>query len=1332
MNHKIYSYYLLILFLGCTMLSESQVLKFENLSMADGLSSSTIYSINQDKYGFIWIGTDNGLNIYNGVDFRHFFVETANDHSLPGNIINDILIEGDTAWIATQSGFCWMNVVSKKCTRIDLGNNNHIRTLLLDSLNRVLWVGTKTGLIKYDINSRDYQEFNTQNSNLSSNIIRSLYKDKDENLWIGTFDKLNRLTPSSTVFESYSIKNDVPINIKNNLVLSIKPIDNLNDSLLWIGTQTGLVLFNRMTHRKKNFLNENSGMENNVIKCIHIAKNEHTWLGTDFGLVELNKNKIYSIHFHNPYNRFSIANSVVWDIFEDRSGTIWFGTENGVSMLSSSTDQFVFYPMVFDVQNAKTGYDINGIIEDNNEQLWMATQKGFIQYNIKTNTLRHYNAELPLFNDTKSIFEDKKGRMWVATNGGITVLNRKTNEINNFSADYTQGDGLRTNYITSFLVDPQGNILINTLKGLHKVDERNERISFKFICDMNFLGSGKDYLWTINNSELIKINPETYKTEIVIINSINEENIDFNSLLIDSVNSKIWLGYENGILEYNMQTEGVQRYVLHSNNKYPLINLLKDTEGNLWASSYSAIIKFTTKTNEFDIYPSGEDISINLFSPNSSFVTKSGNLLFGGQDGFIMFNPASISKSDYKAPVVLTKLILASNEILPSTKIENKQVIDKEISFVDEIVLDYIEGSLVIEFSSLDYVGRKGIIYKYMLVGEDNDWNYIDNPIGRATYPRLMAGDYLLRVRGTNSDGVWMDEETTLKIKIKPPLWASNIFILGYLLILTLIIGILIYFNRNRIRMRNQMKIIRLEKQYSDETARNRQQFFTNVAHEFRTPLNLIVGPLQKLLNNKTLDENGKALVHLIEGNARRLLWLNNQFLDLRKVENKTMTLSISEFDIISFLQSIYLLFKDQAEQQNIKYGFNHEVNNLMVKMDLRKVETIVFNLLSNAFKFTDDNGEININVTTKDVGIDSRIIIAIKDSGIGIIEENQQKIFDRFYQSKDKGHNKKGLGIGLHMVNEYVVMHKGQISLISSANEGAEFQVSLPINEHFVIEEVSHEKENVKPIIKTIKELPYKLENYAPDTPFILLVEDDREMAEFIQMSLMQNYKVAVASNGVDALQLVAKNKPDLIISDLDMPKMNGVELVRKIKNNPKTAHIPIIIVSGQSQKESQMAALKEGADAYIIKPFEIELLEIRIENFLKRREQLSELIKINNISKPKEIKVSSQNEKIMEKVVVCIEKYISDPDLNVEKVCDESGFSHTFLYRKIKSLTGQTLNEFIRTVRLRRAEQLLRTKKLSVTEVMMETGFSNHSYFSKCFKKIYNFSPKDYIENH
>lgn len=1335
---KLITYYLFLQLLCLTYFSSAQFPKFRNLTMADGLSGSIVYSFGQDKYGFIWIGTEQGLNIYDGINFKQIQSDSNNPTSIQESTISSMVFDNDSVWIGTRDGLVLMDIVTKKCKKINLGDNTDVRTLYFEKNHEILWVGTNSGLVKYNIKSGEFIEFNTENSNLTHNIVRDIYKDSDNNLWVATFNKLNVLSENSIVFKNFNLKKSYRPSIKNDLTLKILPYKKDNDSLLWIGTQTGLVLFNRFTEETKVFREDNSDLTNSVIKTIHRSADGELWIGTDFGLAQMKSDFNFQIYYHNPFEDHSLINSIVWNIFEDNSGTMWFGTNNGLSILPKTSTRFKFYPITFIRNKNISGYEIRDLIEDSNRNLWMATQFGIVQLNSENTIIREINSKsllnnrLPI-NSISTLLEDKQGNIWASTSGGIVIWDPNTETLKSYTADFSSNGGLRSNYIHNIFELIDGTILIDTEKGLHKANYQNGEYTFEFVRDLGRIAAlGDSCLWILNNDELIKTDLNLFENIVEKSFSENIYNSRLLSILITGKNT-LWLGLNNGLIKYNAKTKDYNYFEIKTNKSYPLINLLSDNDGNIWASSISAILKFSPEKKEFEIYPSGDEIPVSRFMSNCCFNRSNGNLIFGGHDGFIEFFPSNITKADYLPSLQFTKLLISNLEINPGMVLKEKKILEKEIAFTKSLKLDYSNNSFSLEFSSLHFGNRNGIRYAYMLDGFEQDWNYINGSIGLATYSNLKSGKYTMRIKGTNYDGVWNPNETTLNIIIKPPLWASPVFILLYVVTLISIALILIYYYIYRFKMSNKLRIIKLEKEYSENLAQTRQQFFTNISHEFRTPLSLIIGPAEKLAQNNSLDSIGKNFVQLIEKNARRLLWLNNQLLEFRKLENKSLGININEFEIVEFARNIYFLFTDKAERKQIKYEFIANTEHLKVELDLRKIETILFNLLSNAFKFTPENGEISMQITSCFYNNKDGVCILVKDSGIGISEDDQQKIFNRFYQAKAALKMQRGSGIGLTLVNEYVKIHGGKIELKSQPGEGSEFKILLPLivdiaNENMIITE----KETNEPLLKlnnNNKPDIEKFETYSTK-PFVLLVEDDKEISDFIKISFHKKYEIKITTNGKIALQVISNQLPDIVICDIAMPVMDGIEFTKKFKSNPKTAHIPLILLTGKSQSEFQLEGLKSGADAYVTKPFEIDLLEVRIDNFLKRKIQIYEQLRLDNLSKPREINIESQDEKLLGKIVISIEKHISDSDLTVDKICAELGLSHIVIYRKIKNLTGFTVNEFIRTVRINRAEQLLRTKKFTVAEVMYETGFTSHSYFAKCFRKVYHLSPREYID--
>ncbi len=1322
-----------------------QTVNFYNITTADGLSHPIVNTIGQDKLGFIWIGTAEGLNVFDGDEFTVFSSKGPNNTFSSETFINDLCFDDDYIWVAGSPGLSRIHTATRIIEKLDQFNNYLIRTIYREPESPFLWIGTNTGLIRYNIGNQTHILFNTANSNISHDRIRAIYKDSDENLWIGTFDQLNKLVPNSSVFSTYDLKGSYMPQINNNLVVSILPYSDENDSLLWIGTETGLILFHRQSGIVETYRTGNSRLLNETIKVIHRSESGNLFLGTDFGLYKLTDSHELIAFTHNPHDSKSLINGVVWEIFEDDSGVLWFGTNNGISLLSPNSKEFQFFPVSLRVDDMYVGHEVLQIIQDAENHFWLATQNGIIQYDTDQQTLQPF---LPDYFDlgqierkTRSIFEDDTGRLWIGTLGGLLLWDARTQKMQQFTHDLASGTGLRSNYIQSIFQSQEGQIYVNTGHGgLHRVVEHEGNIGFVFLGDFgnNQFIIGNKHIYTYAGGSLVKIDKVTYErnTENVFRGHDGARiSIQAMTLANDSI---IWLGAKNRLIRYNIETRRANHYTIKSDKNYSILCILIDHDANVWLSSFDAIIKFSAEDESFVIYPSGHDIPVSRFQNRSCYVCREGELLFGSQNGFIRFNPKRITKTDYTPRVVITRLFVNNQEFFHEPGKQEGTALQTPVCYSGKITLKHSERFFALHFSSLHYGNRNGIRYAYKLDGTDADWRYITGQAGIVNYANLQPGTYAFRLMGTNTDGVWNPNETTLTIRVKPPLWASTGFVLLYFVVFAALTFAIVSYFINRGKIKNELLVLKLEAEYTSEISNVRQQFFTNISHEYNTPLSLIVGPAKKLLQIPHLGAEVRKFVQLIENNSRRLLWLNNQLLEFIQVENNKLSLNINQFDVVAYINNVFSFFSDKASRKNTEYAFHTDFDTRIVSMDERKLEAILFNLLSNAFKFTPKGGKIDLflsHVMTGTGHIDTDYIsITVKDTGIGIAEEDTKKVFDRFFQTEAAKKMKRGAGIGLSMVDEYVKLLQGQIMIKSKPGEGTEFHVVLPVTVNVPVNDAADLQESSPDsLLSGIHESAYSEQTddaeYS-DKPLILVVEDDKEMADFIRMSFCDTYCIVTAGDGKEALIKLERRLPDLIVCDLVMPEMDGIAFTRLVKRNQKTALVPVIMITGQTSAEEKKLSYQSGADAYLVKPLEIDLLAVRIESLLKRNKKLDEVKKTENYTKPRERSILSQDERVLEKIIATIEKHISDPDLQVATISKDTGFSYYLISQRIKKLTGLNANKFIQTIRLRQAEKLLKSNKYSISEVIDHTGFTSHSYFSKCFKQFYRMSPKEYQE--
>jgi signal transduction histidine kinase/DNA-binding response OmpR family regulator len=642
------------------------------------------------------------------------------------------------------------------------------------------------------------------------------------------------------------------------------------------------------------------------------------------------------------------------------------------------------------------------------------------------------------------------------------------------------------------------------------------------------------------------------------------------------------------------------------------------------------------------------------------------------------------------------------------------------------------------EFATLHYWQPLLNVYAYKLEGFDSQWTYVSGSKNFAVYSNLAPGNYTFQVRGTNNHGVWSDRIASVTIRVKPPLFLSQGFIILYAILSLVLIYAALRFYSSRLHLRNEVKIARLEKDHAEEIALTKQQFFTNISHELRTPISLILPPIQQTLKRESLDLESRSLLRLAEKNSYRLLRVVNQILDFRKLEYDSLELKITSFDLIDFCRELHLLFSDKAARNEINFTFHAPMNTCKVWADMDKIETVLYNLLSNAFKFTPKHGSIDVTIALIHQNSEfakGGVEIRVSDTGIGIPEEDQPKIFERFYQTSQAKKIEPGSGIGLTLAAEYTKLHYGTLKVVSSTGKGSCFILTLPLGSvHFPFDSSGDTGSVNLLATKVSNTLEGDSKSYLYDLdstkPLILIVEDNLDMIDFLKINLKEKYHLLVAENGEEAFQKAVSFSPEIIISDIMMPVMDGLTLCKKIKENPKTSPIGIILLTAKSLTAQKIEGIRMGADVYITKPFEMELLDASIDHLLKRKQELSDYFRSELITQPDPLKTKeNQDDKFIRKVMNLIEGNISNPDFSVEMLSDEIGMSSTHLYRKLKSLTHLSGNEIIKRYRIKKASLLLKNKGGNITEIMYEVGFSNLSYFSKCFKAEFGVSPKEYL---
>jgi signal transduction histidine kinase/DNA-binding response OmpR family regulator/streptogramin lyase len=1031
-------------------------------------------------------------------------------------------------------------------------------------------------------------------------------------------------------------------------------------------------------------------------------------------------------------------------IVHDSKGDIWIGTRSGINFLIDERQNIQGYKSMPGDNRYLNSSEIFGFWIDPAGDIWIATESGGINIlNRKTGRFRYVesiegNPNSLSRNCIKALLDDGKGNLWIGTfMGGIDVLNLKSGQISHFSHDPSNPQSLSDNRVWTLAKDYNDRIWAGTSRGIDRYDPKTGGfIHFPQLANIeqvNWMAEDSErMLWIGTKDELIIYDPITEKASRFI---------ESTRAVLEDSKKRFWLATQNRGIALFSKIDGVIKYY---NEKSGLANnqtlaILEDSDRYLWISTTNGLSKFNPETERFHNYSSKDGFQNNQFSYGAAFKAPNGELLFGGIAGFNIFNPLKMKPGEYSAPIVLTDLKIF-NKSVPIGDSKN-DILTRSISETDNISLKYDQNVITVEFASLNYAKGQGNQYSYYLEGFDKDWNE-PSGIRAATYTNLDPGEYLFRVKTVSIDRRESSSELILKITVLPPFWKTLWFRILIFLTVVGLIYVLIIFLLNKEKMKNELAYERIRAKKLHELDMMKLRFYTNISHEIRTPLTLILGPLEKMIANTISQKDIPGHLDVMYRNAKQLLHLINQLLDFRKLESGNLKLVLNRGDMVPFIADIVRTFDKYVEEKGIELKFNSLKKEIVTNFDADKLGKIMNNLLSNAFKFTGKGGKITVNLAlvfdsddNDPVGAktDKRLIeITVKDTGIGISESNLKKIFTRFFQV-DESANQPGTGIGLALTKELVKLHNGHISVQSKPGKGSKFTVQLPYEEitgDEKIESLNHEnqcnKNDMKPVEVSFGEIA------SAGQKIMLLVDDNPDVRFFIKSHFNSNYQVLEAANGLEGWNIALKTIPDIIISDVMMPDLDGFEFCRKIKKDERTSHIPVILVTALGSREHEIEGLSDGADDYITKPFDLVILQTKVENILSVRQSLRQKYTTEMLLQPRNVILASPDERFLQKAIEVIEKNISDPDLDIERFAAEIGVSRMQLYRKLDALTEMTVKEFVRNIRLKRAAQLLVQKKLNISEVAYAVGFRDLSHFRKCFRQEFGMSASDYTEKY
>ncbi|MEI7423292.1 MAG: two-component regulator propeller domain-containing protein [Prolixibacteraceae bacterium] len=1320
-------------------------LSFDFYSQEQGLSNNQIHCVLQDKKGWMWIGTSQGICRFDGYRFTVFKNDPDDSTSLKGNLVRTIFEDRKgQLWVGTENG--GLNKFDREKENFKHYFYHTEPTLLKDvSVTAIqedpegnLWVGTVQHLYKIE-NESKIQIIKPLNIPDFTEFFRIIRLDHSGKVWLGTNHGLFLYNVASNTATNIEVRKNIP----NEEIWEISPED---EGTLWVGTYSGgMFSVDVSTNKVEQRIIDPTNDRSNTVRAILKSTNGKYWIGTRGGLYLFDKLAgTIAKYYHDDREPRSLVNNSILCVSKDAKGNVWIGTRQGLNLLIEERINI----QSFKAMPGDNRYLNNGEIYcfwlDQKEDLWVGTENGGVNIlNRKTGRFSYLepqknNPNSLTSNCIKAILDDGKGNVWIGTYlGGLDVYNLKTGNFKHFRNIPGDPNSLSDNRVWALLKDSNNDIWVGTTMGIDKYNQQfGGFIHYTNLVNnqqVNWISEDSDHCLWIGADALVIYNPKDQK--------ITRTGESTRSMLEDEKH-RFWLttlthgialySKEKGIVEYFNEKSGL------ANNQ--ALAILEDKEHFLWISTTNGLSKFDPDKKRFHNFYTQSGFLNDQFTYGASFKLPSGEMIFGGISGFNIFDPAKIKSGEYFAPIVFTDLKILNKSVKIGK--EGGGILTKCISETKEIELEFARNSVEVEFASFDFANIMGIQYSYYLEGFDHDWN---EPSTKrlATYTNLNPGTYKLHVKTVSADRQESKAGPLLTINVLPPVWQTWWFrILIFLTILGLVYW-LINFLQNREKLKHNLVFEKIKARKLHELDMMKLRFYTNISHEIRTPLTLILGPLEKLRNNTVPEPEIKGHLDLMHRNANQLHQLINQLLDFRKMESGNLKLNLKRGDLVSFVAGTVSSFVKFAEEKEIELKFNALKKEIITNFDEDKIAKIMNNLLSNALKFTGKGGKVIVNISlvfdaedqeNPNESDEKRMIeITVKDTGIGIEPSNIEKIFNRFFQV-DQDNAQSGTGIGLALTKELVKLHNGKIFVKSKPGKSSKFTVQLPY------EDLAHALPSGEATPNEIQGIEssdamsdeHALELSTAGQRIMLVVDDNADVRYFIRSHFSSGYQILEAKDGLEGWNVALKTIPNIIISDVMMPDMDGFEFCRKIRKDERTSHIPILLLTALGSREHEIEGLSQGADDYITKPFDLVILQTKIENILSVRQSLKQKYAGEMLLQPKNVMLSSPDERFLQKAIDVIENNISDPDLDIDRFAVEIGVSRMQLYRKLNALTEMTVKEFIRNIRLKRAAQLLVQRKMNVSEVAYAVGFRDLSHFRKCFRQEFNMSASEYMEKH
>ena len=1395
------------------------LLDIKTITDRDGLSQNTVRCLMQDSKGFMWLGTVNGLNRYNGQEFLVMRPETASPLTLPDNRIRNIMED--------RNGYIWIRTVSNTLccydprleTFIDYDPENETKNFsnILITSNDDVWLwGTRQGCCRVRHSGGSLQSWHLDEKILDSNSILFVFEDSERRIWIGTDKKLFTILdevvismiPKAYFYSAHETNNHLFFVTNDRIIVFDKKqqtflpdvkIDSqrqvsLNgsaqvDHIILIATKANMYAFDTKSlsmtpverffqdnHlRNAYFLTDNKGYKwvynmsgvlwrhhpDNTFEPVRLIPPE-ILASIDFERYELfhdSRNIIWITTYGNGLFAIDLNDDVTHHytsdnglpsnyllcVTEDNSGEIWVGTEfTGVTRISLSNYPVnIFYP----AKKGENGNRVNAvrlIYKDSENRYWFGTRNGYLYVCDSSFSELHRHritGGLPF-----AITEDTLGNKWLGTRGkGVLIFppDGKTAP-RTYTLNDREHQSSSSNNIFSMLRDSKNRIWVGSFGGgLHLAEWRNNELTFRQINMLNehqdmmrgMIQDRNGLIWVGCNEGVNVFDPdELIRDESKYINFRydikNEHSLNNNEVktIFEDSQGRIWLGTTGGGLNLLMREEPLENsWFKHYTVKNGLSNeviqaIIGDDDGYIWVSTESGISSFNPETERFENFIFSDSRQPALFNELSCLKRENGELMFGSYNGIYIFDPAKIHYDTYTPPVVMTGLRVNGNNVRPG---EWDSPLTESIATTQSITLNHNQNSFNLEFAMLNFHAPEFNRYTYYLDGYEKDWN----PVSRynaAAYRNVPPGTYLFKVKGCNSFGAWSNTETTLRIVIRPPWWTSGWAILLYMVIL---LTVILFVTRLLMKIHRLNTTVEIEKQLTEYKLR----FFTNISHEFRTPLTIIRGSIENLTGMDDLPAAVGKQISALAKSSTRLLKLIDQLLEFRRLQNNRMELKLEHTDAVEFFYDIYLTFKEMAEKKKIEFLFESNEQERNMLLDRGKMDKIMYNLLSNAFKNTPNGGKILLKLFFSTS--DDTFVLKVDDTGAGIPQDQRNMLFVRF---KQINYAADGTGVGLHLTSELATVHKGSVTYSDSELGGACFSIMLPLSDK------NYDKEDIvrDPLPTKSVDMPTP-DIEAADTdnfitaftekPFkdyrLIVIEDNDDIREYIQTQLNEYFTVSTAVNGNDGLEKVMNEQPDLVVCDVMMPGIDGFEVTKRLKTNFETSHIPIIVLTAHSSEEHRIEGIQAGADAYITKPFSMKLLMARIVNLIEQREKLQQkFAKEPGLMRPS-ISFTDRDKDFLDKLHDVIEKNLENAEFSMDEFAQALGMGRTVFYKKVKGITGHSPSEYLRIIRMKKAAELLINTGLNVSEVSYRVGVNDPFYFSKCFKAQFGKTPSQYL---